>query len=75
MLKKEAQLDNIPNWKKYVVLLFEEMKVKESLVYNKHTAQVIGFIELGEVHDHLTQLEQAVHTKTHHVATRPGSYG
>ncbi len=71
MLKKEAQLDSIPDWKKYVVLLFDEMKVKESLVYDKHTAQVIGFIELGEVNNHLTQLEQAcTHQDTPHpVAT------
>ena len=71
MLKKEAQLDKLPDHKKYVVLLFDEMKVKESLVYDKHSAEVIGFVELGDVNEHLAQLEQSCSNqdKQHQVAT------
>ena len=71
MLKKEAQLDKLPDHKKYVVLLFDETKVKESLVYDKHSAEVIGFVELGDVNEHLAQLEQSCSNqdKQHQVAT------
>ena len=58
MLLQEAQLDKLPAYKRYVVLLFDEMKVSENLVYDKHQAQVIGFVQLGKVDDELAQLEQ-----------------
>jgi len=57
MLLKEAQLDKLPSWKRYVVLLFDEMKVSENLVYDKHHAQVIGFVQAGNINDELTRLE------------------
>ena len=31
------------------------MKVSENLVYYKHQAQVIGFVQLGKVDDELAQ--------------------
>lgn len=34
------------SWKKYVIVLLDEMKVKESLVYDKYTCEVVGFAEL-----------------------------
>ena len=33
------------------------MKVKEDLVYNKHTGQVVGFASLGDVHGDLSNME------------------
>ena len=35
---------------------FDKMKVRESLVYNKHSAQVIGFVQLGD--NQLSEFEQ-----------------
>ena len=43
MLAQEAKLSSLPEWRKYFVILFDEIKVKSSLVYDKHSAQVIGF--------------------------------
>ena len=60
MLIEEAKLKGLPEWKKFVVLLFDEMKLSESLVYDKHSAQVIGFVQLGDVNDQLTQFEHSV---------------
>ena len=34
------------------------MKVKVGLVYNKHTGEVIGFTQLGDINDVLLSLEQ-----------------
>lgn len=60
MLIEEAKLKGLPEWKKFVVMLFDEMKLSESLVYDKHSAQVIGFVQLGDVNDQLTQFEHSV---------------
>ena len=32
----------------YVVLVFDEMKVREDLVFNKHTGMVTGFVDHGQ---------------------------
>ena len=43
MLVEDVSLGSYTDWQKYVVILFDEMKVRESLVYDKHSSQVIGF--------------------------------
>lgn len=40
MLKRDVGFSDLPDWKKHVVLLLDEMKIKESLVYDKHSAKV-----------------------------------
>lgn len=59
LLAEEAKLPTLPEWKKHIVLVFDEMKLKESLVYDKHENQVIGFVDLGELNNDLGRLEQS----------------
>ena len=59
MLAEEAKLSEVPAWKRNVILAFDEMKIKESLVYDKHSAKVYGFINLGQVNKELQDLEQS----------------
>ena len=33
---------------RYVCLMFDEMKIKSNLVFNKHTEELIGFTDLGD---------------------------
>ena len=49
---------SLPNTRKFVALLIDEMKVKEGLVYNKHTGEIVGFTSLGDINDNLLKLEQ-----------------
>ena len=58
-LMKEAKLEEIPDHQKYVALIFDEVKIKEDLVYNKHSRELIGFVDICDVHEHLTALEQS----------------
>ena len=44
-------------WKNYVVLLLDEMKVKESLVYDKNSCQVVGFVQLDDINYQMSMLE------------------
>ena len=32
----------------YVVLVFDEMKIREDLVFDKHTGMVTGFVDYGQ---------------------------
>ena len=38
---------------KIVILLVDEMYIKENIVYNKHTGRIVGFTDLGDVNNHL----------------------
>ena len=33
---------------RFVVISFDEMKIKEDLVFDKHTGDLIGFVDLGD---------------------------
>lgn len=55
MLRKEVGSEE---WKNYMVLLIDEIKVKENLVYNKYENRVVGFVELDDIEHALSQLEE-----------------
>ena len=44
--------------RKYVALLIDEMKVKEGLVYNKTSGEIVGFTDIGDINQQLLRLEQ-----------------
>ena len=48
-----------PEREKYVLLLMDEMYIKQDLVYDKHTGEIVGFTNLGDINNHLIQLERA----------------
>ena len=55
-LSAEARVDELTRVQKYVALSFDEMKVKEDLVYDKNSCKVIGFVNLGRVNDDLRRI-------------------
>ena len=57
---QEARISNLEEWQKYVVVVFDEMKVKEGIVYNKHTCEVTGFVNVGDVNNELLAFEREV---------------
>lgn len=66
MLKKEVKSEA---WMKYVVLLLDELKVKESLVYDKSSCKVIGFVELDDINLEISKLESSSGSTLPPVAT------
>ena len=40
---------NFSEVEKYCILLMDEMKIQENLVWDKHTGDLIGFVDLGDV--------------------------
>lgn len=46
--------------KNYVGVLFDEIKIKEDLVYDKHTGELIGYCNLDSIGNQLMNLESLV---------------
>ncbi len=57
-LAEEVKRLSLPDSRKFVSLLIDEMKIKEGLVYNKHSGEIMGFTSLGDINDDLLRLEQ-----------------
>ena len=54
----EADLRNLPEWKRHIIVVLDELKLKESLEY---VTKVIGFVEIGDLNNHLSKLELENH--------------
>ena len=39
--------DTLDDHQKYISVIFDEMKIKEGLVYDKHQCKVMGFVDVG----------------------------
>ena len=46
-------------------MLQDEMKIKEDLIYDKHTGGMVGFVNLGLINDQLLQAEKNVEDSSH----------
>ena len=57
-------LSDTEDWKRHVVLLLDEMHIKEDLVYNKHTGTLVGFLNLSDVSTHLEEFEHSLNQAT-----------
>ena len=66
LLADESQVSTLPEWKRHVVLVLDEMKVKESLVFNKQETEVVGFVDMGDVNNELADLERECSTADQH---------
>ena len=58
--KQLYQVANIakgPERNKYVVIVIDEMYIKEDLVYDKRAGALIGFSNLGDINTHLFQFQ------------------
>ena len=50
-LREYARLSDTPNHKNLVGLLFDEMHIKEGLVFNKSTGSLVGSVDLGDINN------------------------
>ena len=55
------------NLERFVCLSFDEMKIQEDLVWNKHTGELIGFVDLGDVNLNYSVLPEDVSKLATHV--------
>ena len=57
-LHKEAKVTELQEPRKFCVIVVDEMKIKENLIYDKFSGEIIGFTQLGEINNELLKLEQ-----------------
>lgn len=60
MLIHESAAMTCPEREKYVMLLIDEMHIKQDLVFDKHTGKLIGYTNLGDINNHLIDYEQSL---------------
>ena len=60
LLLQAMNLMTCPEWHKLVILLLDEMHIREDLVYDKHTGKMIGFTNLGNINNHLLAFEKSM---------------
>ena len=47
------------------MLLLDEMKIKEDIVYNKHTGDMVGFVNLGDINNTILDLQREMNGESH----------
>jgi len=57
-LIKAGNFTNCHEHEKYVIIIMDEMHIKEDLIYNKHNGELIGFVNLGETNSHLLNFKR-----------------
>ena len=57
MLMEASKVYACPEREKFVLLLLDEMHIREDLVYDKHSRALIGFTDLGSISRHLLEFE------------------
>ena len=60
MLMKAAGLGSCSQRDKCTILILDEMYIRQDLVYDKHTGNLIGFTSLGDIGDHLSEFERSL---------------
>ena len=48
---------SLPSSRRYISIIIDEMKIKEGLVFNKHSGKIIGFTSLGDINDELSRIQ------------------
>eukprot|EP00731_Ephydatia_muelleri_P014320 Em0008g40a len=60
MVRSAANVDTCSEREKYVLLLIDEMYVREDLVFDRYTGKIIGFANMGDINNHLAKLEASL---------------
>lgn len=60
-----ANLATIPEFQKCMCCIFDEVKVREDLVYDKHLFKINGFVDVGNINNRLLELERSERGEQH----------
>lgn len=63
-LARVAKLNSCKDYQKCVVMIMDEMYIKEELVYDKHSGSLIGFVNMGDINTHLFAYERSINQDT-----------
>ena len=54
----EFQVDELAEWQTHVGLVIDEIKIREDIVYDKNSFEILGYVNLGDVTNQLLQFEK-----------------
>ena len=57
-LVKDAHFNSLEEWEKFIIITFDEMKIREGLVYDKYNNQLIQFVTPDDITNRLVELER-----------------
>ena len=57
---KAAKVSTCPERDRSVTLLLDEMHIRQDIVFDRHSGQIIGFTNLGDINSHLLDFEQSI---------------
>lgn len=60
MLINAAQVNTCPARNKCVILLLDEMHIREQLIFDKHSGAIIGYTNISDIVTHLNEFESQV---------------
>ena len=60
MLVAAAQDESGTERSMYVLLLVDEMHIREDLIFDRHSGELIGYANLGDINNHLIVFEQSI---------------
>ena len=60
MLKSASKVDTCPEREKCTILLIDQMHIREDVVYDKHSGELIGFTNMANISNSLAQLERSM---------------
>ena len=63
-LMSEVKIEILEDWQKYITVVFNEMKIREGLVYDKHGCRIVGFVDVGTVSNALLSFERSIGSKS-----------
>ena len=56
--KLKNKIKDFSDIERFMVMLFDEMKIQENLVWSKHNRDLIGFVDLGDVNLNYAVLQE-----------------
>ena len=54
---EDSSVASLKEFQKHVCILGDKMHIKEDLIYDKMTGELVGFVNLGDINEHLSQLQ------------------
>ena len=55
-----AKLRTSPSYHGLIIILIDEMHIRQDLVYNKHSGRLIGFVDMGDINNHFIHFEESL---------------
>ena len=55
-IKEDINFKTLEEYQKNVILMFDEIRIKDGLVYSTETGELVGFIDLGDINNEIEKL-------------------